>query len=155
MGISQSIEALRGVPDGQLLVIACIGYLIGIVFYCAIKDHFAGKLLTQQIEVFGNLSRISHLVSYIFLGYVFPERFVMITILGVGWELIEMTLATIMSDSYWGEGSDYMYDIFTNSVGYILGYFLYKTSLTSPIHHTTNELNVSCRQITGVDGENP
>lgn len=125
MEIILSTEAIRTASDRSITILAIAGYIIGAIFYSLIKDRFAGKLLAKHIYILGNVSRATHLLSYMFLGYIFPDRFVFIMILGVIWELIECIMSTIMRDNYWGEGQDYMCDIVANAIGFLIGYGFY------------------------------
>lgn len=131
MDITLSTSAIRDLPDATLLAIAVIGYVVGAAVYYLIKDRFVGRLLTEQIQLFGNLSRVTHVISYMFLGYVFPNRFIIIMLLGVGWELIEWTLAALMRDPYWGVGQDYASDIVANAVGFTIGYMFNQASFST------------------------
>ena len=128
MDITLSTDAIRNLPDATLLSMATVGYVVGAIVYYVIKDQFVGKLLTEQIQLFGNLSRVTHVISYMFLGYAFPNRFVIIMLLGVGWEIVEWTLAALMRDPYWGMGQDYACDIIANAAGFLIGYVFYQAS---------------------------
>jgi len=131
MDITLSTEALRNIPNTTLLGMAIVGYVVGAVMYYVIKEQFVGKLLTEQIQFFGNLSRVTHVISYMFLGYVFPDRFVVIMLLGVGWEIVEWTLASLMRDPYWGVGQDYACDVVANAVGFLIGYMFNQVSCSA------------------------
>ena len=132
MEFTLSTETFRQLPEYVIVILAFVGYTVGAILYSLVKGHFAGKLLTTQVQVFGNVSRVTHLLSYMFLGYVFPNRFVTVMLLGVGWEVIEYAFGTIMSDKYWGEGQDYVNDVFANAIGFLVGYALYRSSSTEP-----------------------
>ena len=137
MDITLSTDAIRNLPDATLLSMATVGYIVGAIVYYVIKDQFVGKLLTEQIQLFGNLSRVTHVISYMFLGYAFPNRFVIIMLLGVGWEIVEWTLAALMRDPYWGVGQDYVCDIIANAAGFLIGYVFYQaSSSTGPSSET-------------------
>ncbi len=131
MEITLSTDAIRNLPDTMLLAIAIVGYVVGAAVYYLIKEQFVGKLLTEQIQLFGNLSRVTHVISYMFLGYVFPDRFIIIMLLGVGWELVEWTLAALMRDPYWGVGQDYANDIIANAAGFLIGYMFNQASFST------------------------
>ena len=122
MEITLNTDTIHNLSDKTLIVIGVIGYVVGATIYCHIKELFVGKLLTKHVELIGNLSRVTHVISYMFLGYIFPNRFIIIMLLGIGWELIECTLAVIMQDPYWGVGQDYINDIIANAIGFIIGY---------------------------------
>ena len=128
MYITLSTNVIRNISDTTLFAIAFIGYIIGAAVYYIIKEQFVGKLLTEQVLFFGNLSRVTHVISYMFLGYVFPNRFITIMILGIGWELIEWTLACLKQDPYWGIGQDHANDVIANAVGFLIGYIFYRVS---------------------------
>lgn len=133
MNITLSTDTICNISDTTLLAFAFIGYLVGAVFYYLIKGHFVGKLLTEQIQLFGNLSRVTHVISYMFLGYVFTGRFITIMLIGVGWELVEWTLASLLRDPYWGLGQDYVSDIIANAAGFLVGHMFYRLSLSSRV----------------------
>ena len=122
MDITLSTETLRCIPDTTLVGIAILGYAIGALVYYVIKGRFIGKLLTEQIQLFGSLSRVTHVIGYMFIGYVFPDRFTIVMLLGVGWEMVEWTLASLMQDPYWGIGQDYARDVIANAAGFLIGY---------------------------------
>ena len=84
MEITLNTDRLHNLPNTTLVGLAIVGYMVGAAIYYSIKEQFVGKLLTEQIQIFGNLSRVTHVLSYMFLGYTFPKRFVIIMLLGVG-----------------------------------------------------------------------
>ena len=131
MEITLNTDRLHNLPNTTLVGLAIIGYVVGAAIYYSIKEQFVGKLLTEQIQIFGNLSRVTHVLSYMFLGYTFPKRFVIIMLLGVGWELVEWALAAFMQDPYWGMGQDYIKDIIANAAGFLIGY-AFNQSLGEP-----------------------
>jgi hypothetical protein len=131
MEITLSTEALRDLSNTTLLRMAIVGYVVGAVMYYVIKGRFVGKLLTEQIQFFGSLSRVTHVIGYMFLGYVFPDRFIIVMLLGAGWEMVEWTLASLMQDPYWGIGQDYARDIIANAVGFLVGYLFHQVSSSS------------------------
>lgn len=133
MNITLSTDAIRNISDTTLLALGFLGYLVGATVYYLIKGHFVGNLLTEQIQLFGNLSRVTHVISYMFLGYVFTDRFITIMLIGVGWELVEWTLSSLMRDPYWGVGQDYACDIIANATGFLIGYMFNQTSLSSRV----------------------
>ena len=137
MEITLSTEALRNLPDMTLLRMAIVGYVVGGFMYYVIKGRFVGTLLTEQIQFFGSLSRVTHVIGYMFLGYVFPDRFTIVMLLGAGWEMVEWTLAFLMQDPYWGVGQDYAHDIIANAAGFLIGYmFNQAPSSTGPSSET-------------------
>ena len=131
-------DILRQTPDYVLIPLAIIGYAIGAIFYSIIQHYAAGKLLNKQFILFGNLSRVTHIICYMFLGYIFHNKFILIMVLGIGWELVECTLRYIRRDKYWGEGSDHISDIFANALGFLIGYAIY---------HSSTSLSTSVREI--------
>jgi hypothetical protein len=131
MEITLNTDRLHNLPNTTLVGLAFVGYVVGAAIYYAIKEQFVGKLLTEQIQIFGNLSRVTHVLSYMFLGYTFPKRFVIIMLLGIGWEVVEWALAAFMQDPYWGMGQDYIKDIIANASGFLIGY-AFNQSLGEP-----------------------
>tara|TARA_Y100000996_G_scaffold293942_1_gene232543 strand:- start:204 stop:599 length:396 start_codon:yes stop_codon:yes gene_type:complete len=117
-------DDLQSLSNTNLIILATIGYAISIVFYISIKNKFAGKLLNSEVYFFGNVSRLTHIFSYMILGFVFPNRFILFMIFGLIWEVIEYIFATMYKDKYWGEGNDNFLDLIANAVGFLLGYII-------------------------------
>ena len=126
MEIILNTNILGKASDKILGTIALIGYVFGAIFYSLIKDKFAGRLLTKHVYILGSVSRATHVISYMFLGYIFPERFIFIMLLGAIWELVESIMGAVMYDKYWGEGQDCLYDIVANAIGFFIGYGFYR-----------------------------
>lgn len=110
------------------------------------KDILNNKITTKSILGSNGISywAFSHLIMYMILGYLLPNHFIILTIVGIVWELFETVVGylTMPKDikkegkrkitgeenieyMNWWSGS--IKDIIFNTIGFLIGYTLNKT----------------------------
>ena len=88
----------------------------------ALTDENVTTLLTLPPTSTGELVSIDswsfiHILSFAFLGYLYPDQIMLMTLYGVLWEGVEFALST--DHDFWGErGINTVWDIFFNTFGY-------------------------------------
>ena len=130
----------------SIIIILMIIY--GVALYSIYgKDNIIdNEILNTEItkmEVFGNFGgwSISHIIVFYLAGFLFPEQWVLIFVLGVLWEFVEVVLGElfvkIMGKSEnsgnrkvvygdkWMDGN--LNDIWYNTIGLFLGYLTIMT----------------------------
>lgn len=95
-------------------------------FYYSHQKNKSGLLDVELKMITG--WRVSHFVLYAIIGFLFPEKFLLWFIVGLVWEIIELTLREITNNDWWGTLSDYFTDIVFNMVGFIVGAYIYKVT---------------------------
>jgi len=125
-------------PYVQILAI-CFACAMSIVIYGTIrckvpgfKDPLAGSLVPPPWDRFLDGWGISHFFFYMMLGYLYPRYWVFITLLGILWEVIEVSFKdhpfylskcsyALDSDKATGWWYGRWQDIVMNSLGMGLG----------------------------------
>ena len=125
-----------------IIIITIVIFIQGMIKH-KIGDPMATNILTMCNTTF-NLWSLSHLILYMYFGYMFPNMFIEFLIIGIIWEGIEAVFPLIVTDyktqfcqnnhridckivcqisppNYWyGRFSD----IVANSAGFIIGMML-------------------------------
>ena len=93
-------------------------------FYYANQNNKSG-IFDVEIKMITGW-RLSHFVMYAIIGFLFPEKMLMWFIVGLVWEVIELTLREITNNDWWGTATDYITDIIINMLGFVVGAYIYK-----------------------------
>ena len=93
-------------------------------FYYTNQNNKSG-ILDVEIKMITGW-RLSHFVMYAIIGFLFPEKMLMWFIVGLVWEVIELTLREITNNDWWGTATDYITDIIINMLGFVVGAYIYK-----------------------------
>lgn len=96
-------------------------------FYYTNQNNKSGILDIELKMITG--WRLSHFVMYAIIGFLFPEKILLWFIVGLIWEVIELTLRNITNNDWWGTTTDYITDIIINLIGFIVGAYLYKVTM--------------------------
>lgn len=126
-----------------LMLIIYTAYLL-ILFgkACASSGDILNKVLCK-LPVFGDFGgwSLTHVICYYIAGFLFPEQWVLIFIIGVAWEFFEVILGDIITYFMGAPGKEYglygdkwmdgrLSDIWYNTIGLALGYLTIMTIRT-------------------------
>lgn len=129
MSVSVTNRTLLNTSTSTLMGMAVLTYIIGAYFYYSIKQlPIAARVVVTDTRWFGTLTRATHIILFLFIGYFIPNRFWLIMILGAGWEIVEYFARLHFRDPWWGTGTDYVKDTLANAAGYIVGMALHARS---------------------------
>lgn len=121
-----------------LLILSVIFIMIGHAYREQIQSRLKQPLITIMGKTYDWWS-LSHLLLYMLIGYITPDRYVLFTGIGIAWELVEDYLSADRSTQLvnctdpknkghvWCNGiqNDYWYmeksDVFVNVLGYFAG----------------------------------
>ncbi len=129
MGVSVTNKTLRNISTLSLVSLALLTSLIGSYFYYSIKQlPVAARVIVTDTRWFGTLTRATHIILFMFIGYFVPDRFWLVMALGAGWEIVEYLARRHFRDPWWGTGTDYVKDTLATGAGYISGTTLHARS---------------------------
>lgn len=115
-------NTFRTLSDKVIVAIAIITYIVGMYGYYTIKQFpLAANLIVTDTQLFGTITRSQHILLFMFIGYFIPNRFLLIMLLGIGWEISEYFARMHFKDAWWGTETDYFKDILANIIGYLIG----------------------------------
>lgn len=114
--------------DTRLAIFLFISVVICAVHYTnersIYKELGVKSIISGKIFTFSGY-RAGHFVLYMILGYFFPRRWIMCLVLGVVWELVELTFRELHDDEWWGEfPKDYLVDLCINMAGFFTGAYI-------------------------------
>ena len=122
MGVSLTNRTLRNISTLTLVSLAMLTYIVGSYFYYSIKQlPVAARVVVTDTRWFGTLTRATHIILFLFIGYFIPDRFWLVMALGAGWEIVEYFARLHFRDPWWGTGTDYVKDTLANAAGYVIG----------------------------------
>ena len=129
MPISITNKTIRNISTLSLITLALLTYIVGSYFYYSIKQlPIAARMIVTDTRWFGTLTRATHVILFMFIGYLIPNRFWLVMALGIGWEVVEFFARLHFRDPWWGTGADYAKDSIANVVGYVVGTTLHARS---------------------------
>lgn len=119
-------KTIKDISTLAIVSIAMLAYIVCSYFYYTIKQlPLAARVVVTDTRWFGTLTRATHIILFMFLGYFIPNRFWLIMILGLGWEVVEYCARLHFRDPWWGTNTDYVKDTLANAAGYVMGTTLY------------------------------
>lgn len=122
MGVTITNVTLRNISTLALVSMAILTYIVGSYFYYSIKQlPVAARVVVTDTRWFGTLTRATHIILFLFIGYFIPDRFWLVMALGAGWEIVEYFARLHFRDPWWGTGTDYVKDTLANAAGYVIG----------------------------------
>lgn len=116
----------------SITISAIILYFLTLLLMYGYKSLIDKDPLNKNINGF-TLWEISHLLLYIVLGYLIPDWFIQLTLVGIGWEIVEVLLGKLSTPTKnkitgkttnWWTGS--FRDIIFNTLGFAIGFLLNK-----------------------------
>ena len=129
MGVAITNRTIRNMSTLTLVSMAMLTYIVGSYFYYSIKQlPVAARVVVTDTRWFGTLTRATHIILFLFIGYFIPDRFWLIMALGAGWEIVEYLARLHFRDPWWGTGTDYVKDTLANAAGYVIGTTLHARS---------------------------
>ena len=129
MAVWVTNRTLRNVSTLTLVSMAMLTYAVGSYFYYSIKQlPLAARVVVTDTRWFGTLTRATHIILFLFIGYFIPDRFWLVMALGGGWEIVEYFARLHFRDPWWGTGTDYVKDTLANAAGYVIGTTLHAHS---------------------------
>lgn len=116
----------------SITISAIILYFLTLLLMYGYKSLIDKDPLNKNINCF-TLWEISHLLLYIVLGYLIPDWFIQLTLVGIGWEIVEVLLGKLSTPTRnkitgkttnWWTGS--FRDIIFNTLGFAIGSLITK-----------------------------
>ena len=129
MSVLVTNRTIQNMSTLSVVSMAILTYIIGAYFYYSIKQlPIAARVVVTDTRWFGTLTRATHIILFLFIGYFIPNKFWVIMALGVGWEIVEYFARLHFRDPWWGTGTDYVKDTLANAAGYVIGTTLHVRS---------------------------
>ena len=129
MDIAINNSIIQNMSTTRIIIFAIVGYIIGIALYYNIQQRpTLAKVIVTDTKWLGTVTRAQHIVLFMFIGYFLPHRFILVMFLGMGWEGVEYVARHYFRNKWWGDGTDYLKDIFANTSGFLIGYLLHMGS---------------------------
>ena len=126
MGIVINNETIRNMSTRSIVGITLVGYVVGIGLYYNLRQKpIVSKILVVDVKWLGTITRAQHMALFMMLGYFLPDRFLLVMLLGAGWEVAEFIARSQFRDKWWGDGSDYLKDLIANATGFLVGAILH------------------------------
>tara|TARA_Y100000996_G_scaffold293942_1_gene232544 strand:- start:613 stop:1011 length:399 start_codon:yes stop_codon:yes gene_type:complete len=112
-----------------IIIIAIIIYFVSATSYYIMRHRpEAANFIVTETKWLGTFTRAQHIILFAMIGYLIPNRYILMISLGAGWEVIEYCARLFFKDKWWGTNTDYFKDIYVNTMSYMIGNLLFTWS---------------------------